>query len=472
MLKMLWVLGLIMEIHEVSPSGIPDGLPSPGETFELVLKGAFQDTVLYRLEMEEGRGEVLTGRQYPANGRLSFYVHLSSESDLPVLFKLNGEPFVLHPVASFQEIEVVPKQARRWERVKIKTYFTSSTGIVMVRALVHSGGDTIKVDLNEKEDGIFEGEFLCGYERDWDISLEVQSPEVKGRIENIWGFTSKEWKGDERVVVYDRKGFEMDSTIYLVKEKFSSCVWDVWYRGIPDSFPEARIILWYAPDGGRLSLSHKGMHMLEHTSKPFVLIAPGLASWIATYGDSLSREFLSFLGIRFLRSFSPDAYLSTIEGCDSSFAFTVLHAEKNALYYADEVEVTDATPLFRFQGGGVGCAGKKGRFVVFTFDPYKADPSLVDDVIEWLLNEKEEKLENLAVSPNPFINFLEIFPPPGVEVSRIFITDAGGRVVRSLEGTLWDGRGEDNNELPAGCYFIYLVDEKGKVYFAKAVKIR
>ena len=86
----------------------------------------------------------------------------------------------------------------------------------------------------------------------------------------------------------------------------------------------------------------------------------------------------------------------------------------------------------------------------------------------------------LTISPNPFASMVRIVAPaiagaPG-ERAVLEIADIEGRRVRRLEGAvgqpfLWNGRGDDGHQLPAGVYVHRLVTARG-VWFGRSCLLR
>jgi hypothetical protein len=78
----------------------------------------------------------------------------------------------------------------------------------------------------------------------------------------------------------------------------------------------------------------------------------------------------------------------------------------------------------------------------------------------------------LRAFPNPFTSSSRIYVPGNARGIRIY--DTAGRIVRRFEGSAvhdWDGRDENGKVMPAGVYFIRLVDERAGTGL-KLVRIR
>lgn len=474
-------------------------------------------------ETEEGRYEIQVSPQAPTDTSLEFWLVLSDSSGTSDTVSI---PVYL--VARFDSLFLSSKYLPSGEAVRLRAYFYDGEGRgegggideVLVELRNRDGelvGEEVLYDDGGHRDGLAEdGEFsniwwTLAQPMDYRVSLKIfaNMDRYEGLKEDLLGFTTKEFSPDGDVLLVNDELSAIPSED--VVGYYEDCLqelgvdysyWYSWYRGDIDTnsisqFLPHGVVLWCAPQGGRIRSSPQIREVVEHyldRGGRLLLASGGLGRHLSAFGTSGDSLFLTdYLHARWVTGFNPEDHRDLVRGVDEDpisdgLFLSIIGEDGISQYYTDEIDpIPPAVPIFTFDRPGrssstAGLRMDNGgyRVVYFAFGlegigSLSERKRLIERSLRWLRYgdeaEEEDESEEIGLllfqnTPNPFSSQTEIFyklPLSG----RVFlhVCDLTGSVVRVLEeedktsglhSLVWDGKDGLDREVANGYYFYRL----------------
>jgi len=516
---MIWiflVLGFtINSVRVINPENQEVAAYS-GNYVNLIITGDFNDTTFYRLQSPYIHSDI--DSIIPVGDSLKFRGTVDDNAPMPIHFSIKGEDMevknslFLIPDINFISINkhifktsdtLMFTASFSWNGIPVNT----NNGIKSVSLIIKKNTNMVDSIDMEKGDSVFSsGWQVPAIKGDFDIDLRVTTPNAEGIFRNVKGFSTISARISPTLFVFDAPNTpDLRERLKWYKDVFRRefngyFLWDVWYRGFPDStLFSSDFIIWYESPKGDFVLSRRQKELFVkylQSNRKCILIAPYLGRYIETNGSAFDSTFLNnVLHIKFIRGFSEKGYLSHIEFLPentgiSHWLFTLYRNSKFLPIYGEEVDtIYPSQPLFSYEGGKFAGVFMNSPYylAVLNFCPEEIMGVKGEDIFPVIKGLLENTVNANDISilsqnyPNPFSNYTIIpYTLKQDGAIKLIICDLAGRVVKNLdEGfrtkgeytSAWDGRNERGKEAKAGFYFYHLIIQSGKETFRQTEKM-